>query len=70
MAEGGATGIADRARNERLTGVVDKERLSRIQTLLHDHGIPMSKRQIAMDQNGDVSLNLTLNLPPKCGVVG
>jgi conjugal transfer mating pair stabilization protein TraG len=38
--------------------------------LLHDHGIPMSKRQIAMDQNGDVSLNLTLNLPPKCGVAG
>jgi conjugal transfer mating pair stabilization protein TraG len=57
-----ATGIADRARNERLTGVVDKERLSRIQTLLHDHGIAMSKRQIAMDQNGDISLNLTPQL--------
>ncbi|NKJ02376.1 conjugal transfer protein TraG N-terminal domain-containing protein [Novosphingobium sp. SG707] len=62
MAEGGATGIADRARNERLTGIVDKERLSRIQTLLQDHGIAMSKRQIAMDQNGDVSLNLTPQL--------
>ncbi|MDR6709275.1 conjugal transfer mating pair stabilization protein TraG [Novosphingobium sp. 1748] len=59
MAEGGAEGITDRARNERLTGIVDKERLSRIQTLLHSHGVAMSKRQIAMDQNGDVSLNLT-----------
>ncbi|NOW48391.1 conjugal transfer mating pair stabilization protein TraG [Novosphingobium sp. SG751A] len=62
MAEGGAGSIADRARNERLTGIVDKERLSRIQTLLHDHGITMPKRQIAMDQNGDVSLNLTPQL--------
>jgi conjugal transfer mating pair stabilization protein TraG len=30
--------------------------------LLHDHGIAMSKRQIAMDQNGDISLNLTPQL--------
>jgi conjugal transfer mating pair stabilization protein TraG len=62
MAEGGAEGIADRARNERLAGIVDKERLTRIQGLLREHGITMSKRQIAMDQNGDVSLNLTPQL--------
>ncbi|MCG2841300.1 conjugal transfer protein TraG N-terminal domain-containing protein [Sandaracinobacter sp. RS1-74] len=59
MAEGGAAGIADRARNERLTRIVENERLSRMQSLLADHGVTMSKRQIAMDQNGDLSLNLT-----------
>jgi len=59
MAEGGAAGIADRARNERLMRIVDNERLTRMQGLLRDHGITMSKRQIAMDQNGDFSLNLT-----------
>ncbi|WP_264572257.1 MULTISPECIES: conjugal transfer protein TraG N-terminal domain-containing protein [unclassified Sphingobium] len=59
MAEGGAAGIADRARNDRLTSIVDKERLSRIQGLLAEHGVKLSKRQIAMDQNGDFSLNLT-----------
>jgi len=59
MAEGGAEGVADRARNERLTGIVDKERLTRMQGLLRDNGITMTKRQIAMDQNGDLSLNLT-----------
>ncbi|NML91177.1 MULTISPECIES: conjugal transfer protein TraG N-terminal domain-containing protein [unclassified Sphingobium] len=59
MAEGGAEGIADRARNARLSGIVDKERLTRMQSLLRANGIEMSKRQIAMDQNGDFSLNLT-----------
>ena len=59
MAEGGAAGIADRARNERLTSIVDRERLTRMQGLLADNGIKLSKRQIAMDQNGDLSLNLT-----------
>lgn len=59
MTEGGAAGIADRARNDRLTGIVDKERLTRMQGLLREHGINMTKRQIAMDQNGDLSLNLT-----------
>jgi conjugal transfer mating pair stabilization protein TraG len=58
MAEGGAAGIADRARNERLTSIVDKERLTRMQGLLAENGIKLSKRQIAMDQNGDLSLNL------------
>ena len=62
MAEGGAEGIADRARNERLTGIVEKERLTRTQALLRAHGVEMSKRQIAMDQNGDLSLNLTPEL--------
>ncbi|QUT07667.1 conjugal transfer protein TraG N-terminal domain-containing protein [Sphingobium phenoxybenzoativorans] len=59
MAEGGAGGIADRARNERLTRIVENERLTRMQKLLGDHGINLSKRQIAMDQNGDFNLNLT-----------
>ncbi|MEJ7933985.1 conjugal transfer protein TraG N-terminal domain-containing protein [Sphingobium sp. AN558] len=59
MTEGGAAGIADRARNARLTSIVDKERLSRMQGLLRANGIELSKRQIAMDQNGDFGLNLT-----------
>ncbi|KAJ8138009.1 hypothetical protein OY671_008778, partial [Metschnikowia pulcherrima] len=59
MAEGGAGGIADRARNERLTRIVDNERLTRMQGLSRDHGINMTKRQIAMDQNGDFNLNST-----------
>ncbi|RQW46101.1 conjugal transfer protein TraG N-terminal domain-containing protein [Novosphingobium sp. LASN5T] len=59
MAEGGAGGIADRARNDRLSRIVDNERLTRMQRLLRDHGIDLTRRQIAMDQNGDLSLNLT-----------
>ena len=59
MAEGGADGIADRARNARMTSIVERERLSRMQGLLRANGIEMNKRQIAMDQNGDFSLNLT-----------
>jgi conjugal transfer mating pair stabilization protein TraG len=59
MAEGGADGIADRARNERLTGIVEKERLTRMQHLLAEHGVQLGKRQIAMAQNGDLSLNLS-----------
>ncbi|KKW90150.1 conjugal transfer protein TraG N-terminal domain-containing protein [Sphingobium chungbukense] len=59
MAEGGTDAVADRARNERLTGIVDRERLTRMQGLLHKSGITMSKREIAMDQNGDLNLNLT-----------
>jgi len=59
MAEGGAEGIADRARNDRLTRIVEGERLTRMQKLLADHGVTMSRREIAMAQNGDLSLNLT-----------
>jgi conjugal transfer mating pair stabilization protein TraG len=59
MAEGGAAGIADRAGNERLTRIVDNERLTRAQRMLRDAGVSLTKRQIAMDQNGDFSLNLT-----------
>ncbi|MBA4092373.1 MAG: conjugal transfer protein TraG [Sphingobium sp.] len=59
LAEGGAAGIADRARNARLASIVDRERLSRMQGLLRANGIELSKRQIAMDQNGDFGLNLT-----------
>lgn len=33
MAEGGAAGIADRARNERMTRIIDNERLTRMQKL-------------------------------------
>ena len=58
MAEGGAGAIADRARNERLTSIVDRERLTRMQGLLAEHGINLSKRELAMDQNGDLGLNL------------
>lgn len=59
MAEGGVNGIADRARNARMTSIVERERLSRMQGLLRANGIEMSKRQIAMDQNGDFRMNLT-----------
>lgn len=59
MAEGGAAGVMDRSRNERLTKVVDNERLTRFQSLLRAHGIDMSKRQIAMDANGDFGMNLS-----------
>jgi conjugal transfer mating pair stabilization protein TraG len=59
MAEGGAGGVADRARNERLTRVVENERLSRMRGLFRAHGVNLTKRQIAMDQNGDLNLNLT-----------
>jgi conjugal transfer mating pair stabilization protein TraG len=59
LAEGGAAGIADRARNARLTSIVDRERLSRMQGLLRANGIELSMREIAMDQNGDFGLNLT-----------
>lgn len=62
MAEGGAAGIMDRARNERLGRIVENERLTRFQSLLRAHGIEMSKRDIAMDQNGDFSLNLSPDL--------
>jgi conjugal transfer mating pair stabilization protein TraG len=56
---GGAEGIADRGRNERLTSMVNNERLTRMQGILAAHGVEMSKRDIAMDQNGDLNLNLT-----------
>ncbi|PTR12616.1 MULTISPECIES: conjugal transfer protein TraG N-terminal domain-containing protein [unclassified Novosphingobium] len=59
MAEGGVGGVTDRARNERLGRIVDNERLTRMQKLLADHGVNLTKRQIAMDQNGDLNLNLT-----------
>jgi conjugal transfer mating pair stabilization protein TraG len=59
MAEGGAAGIADRARNERLTRIVDNERLTRMQGLLRAEGITMTKRQLAMAQNGDLNLNVS-----------
>ncbi|MBN8818665.1 MAG: conjugal transfer protein TraG N-terminal domain-containing protein [Sphingomonas sp.] len=59
MANGGAAGIADRAGNERMTRIVENERLSRMQGLLRSHGITMSKRELAMAQNGDLTMNLT-----------
>jgi conjugal transfer mating pair stabilization protein TraG len=59
MAEGGAAGIADRARNERMTRIVDNERLTRMQGLLRSEGINMTKRELAMAQNGDLNLNVS-----------
>lgn len=59
VAEGGTAGIADRARNERLGRIVENERLTRMQGLLRENGVDLTKRQIAMDQNGDLNLNLT-----------
>lgn len=59
MAEGGAAGIADRAGNERMTRIIENERLSRMQGLLRGHGITMSKRELATAQNGDLAMNLT-----------
>src|SRR3546814_11629899 len=38
IAEGGAEGIADRARHERLTRNVDNERPTRLQGLASEHG--------------------------------
>jgi len=59
MAEGGAGGIAERARNERTTRIVDNERLTRMQGLLRANGITMTKKQLAMSQNGDLAMNVT-----------
>ncbi|WP_454798450.1 conjugal transfer protein TraG N-terminal domain-containing protein [Novosphingobium lindaniclasticum] len=59
MDEGGAAGVGDRARNRRLTSIVGNERLSRMQGLLAANGIRLTKRQIAMAENGDFSMNLT-----------
>src|SRR3546814_6906461 len=59
MAEGGAAGIADRARKERLTRIVDNERLTRMQGLLRSEGINMTKRELSMAQNGDLNLNVS-----------
>lgn len=59
MAEGGAGGVADRARNDRLTRIVQNERLSRMQAMLRAEGIAMPKKSLAMAENGDLGLNLT-----------
>jgi len=59
MADGGPAGIADRARNDRTTRNVDSERLTRMQGLLRANGITMSKRQLAIAQNGDLAMNVT-----------
>lgn len=42
-----------------MTSIVERERLFRVQGLLRANGIEMTKRQIAMDQNGDFRMNLT-----------
>lgn len=59
MADGGAGGIADRARNERTSRIVDNERLTRMQGLLRANGVTMTKKQLAMSQNGDLAMNVT-----------
>jgi conjugal transfer mating pair stabilization protein TraG len=59
LADGGSDGIADRARNARTTQMVDNERLTRMQGLLRAHGITMDRKQLALAQNGDLSMNVT-----------
>ncbi|MDB5575739.1 MAG: transfer protein [Bradyrhizobium sp.] len=59
MADGGVAGIADRARNDRTTRNVESERLTRMQGLLRANGITMSKRELALAQNGDLAINVT-----------
>jgi len=59
MADGGAAGIADRARNERTSRNVANERLTRMQGLLRANGIVMSRKDLAMAQNGDLAMNVT-----------
>lgn len=59
MADGGAAGIADRARNERTGRIVENERLTRMQGLLRANGVVMSRKQLAMAQNGDLAMNVT-----------
>ena len=59
MADGGADGVADRARNERTLRIVENERLTRMQGLLRDNGIIMSRKQLSLSQNGDLTMNLT-----------
>jgi conjugal transfer mating pair stabilization protein TraG len=59
MADGGANAIGDRARNARTTRIVDNERLTRMQGLLRANGVTLSRKQLAMDQNGDLAMNLT-----------
>ncbi len=59
MADGGAAGIADRARNERTSRNVHNERLTRMQGLLRANGISMSRKELAMAQNGDLAMNVS-----------
>jgi conjugal transfer mating pair stabilization protein TraG len=59
MADGGAGGVADRARNERTSRIVDNERLTRMQGLLRANGVSMTRKQLAMSQNGDLAMNVT-----------
>lgn len=59
LADGGPTAIADRARNARTTRIVDEERLTRMQSLLRANGVSLTRKQLAMDQNGDLALNVT-----------
>ena len=58
MADGGAGGVADRARNAATTGIVQNERLSRMQGLLKGFGVDLGRKDLAMTQNGDFSMNL------------
>jgi len=59
IADGGPAGIADRGRNARTSRIVENERLSRMQGLLRANGVTLSRKQLAVDQNGDLALNLT-----------
>lgn len=59
MSDGGAAGIAERARNDRTTRNVEGERLTRFQSLLRANGVALTKRQLALAQNGDLAMNVT-----------
>jgi conjugal transfer mating pair stabilization protein TraG len=59
MGEGGAAGVADRARNARTIRIVDDERLTRMQGLLRAHGITMARKDLALAQNGDLGMNVS-----------
>lgn len=59
IAEGGPAGVADRAGNARTTRIVDDERLTRMQGLLRAHGITMTRKDLALAQNGDLGMNVS-----------
>jgi len=59
LADGGTDGVADRARNARTTQIVDRERLTRMQGMLRAHGVAMDRKQLALAQNGDLSMNVS-----------
>ena len=56
VATGGTPAIADRAANSAELRIARNEQMSRVQGVLQAAGAPATKRQLAMDQNGDVTV--------------